>query len=157
MTPSNIVVRPATTDDIEFMVHLFLQIRYQMSPLGEGIDVDAVVQGTRTATREQVQGKLPDSITNVIEVDGKRIGRLRVVRPGDEIMVAGLQILPSYQLRGIGSAVLNEVIGEAAARVVPVVLEVEKGNPRAEALYTNLGFERYGETADAYQMRRMPA
>ncbi|MGB3305511.1 MAG: GNAT family N-acetyltransferase [Thermomicrobiales bacterium] len=153
----SITVRPVTTDDIEFMVHLFLQVRYQLSPLGDGIDVDAVVNGTRAATREQAQGKIPQSVTNVIMADGQRVGRLRLVRPGSEIEVAGLQILPSYQRQGVGEAVLTQVIDEATAQGLPVVIAVDKDNPSPEALYTRLGFERYGEIAAAFKLRRMTA
>lgn len=153
----NIVVRPATTDDIEFMVHLFLQINYQLNPLGEGVNVDAIVNGTRDATLEQVQGKIADSITNVVEVDQRRVGRLRVIRSDNEIMVAGLQILPGFQSQGIGSTVISELIEEARSKSVPVVLEVEKDNPAAEKLYARLGFKHYGETEAAYKMRLQAA
>lgn len=153
----SIQVRPATSDDIEFMVHLFLQIRYQLSPLGEGIDVDAVVNGTRQATAEQVQGKVANSVTNVIECENNRVGRLRIVDTGEEVLIAGLQILPSYQQRGVGTTVINGVIDAASSRSLPVVVEAEKDNPVAQALYARLGFERYGETVDAYKLRRLPA
>jgi len=157
LDPRNVMVRPATTDDIEFMVHLFLQIRYQLSPLGDGVDVDAIVNGTRTATREQVQGHVANSVTNVIEYDDRRVGRLRVVRADGQIAIAGLQILPGFQRRGVGTAVINNLIEEAAATSMPVLLEVEKDNPEAESLYTRLGFERYGETGDTYRMRYVTA
>lgn len=152
----NIVVRPATTDDVEFMVHLFLQINYQLSPLGEDVNVDAIVNGTREATLEQVQGKIADSVTNVIEFDQHRVGRLRVIRTDDEITIGGLQILPSFQNHGIGFTVVSELIKEARSKSVPVELEVEKENSNAERLYIRLGFERYGETEVAYKMR-LPA
>lgn len=151
----DIVVRPATTDDIEFMVHLFLQIRYQLSPLGDGVDVDAVVRGTRVATRDQVQGRVANSVTNVIECDGQKVGRLRVIRTPGEIMIGGLHILPSFQHHGIGSRVLTDLAREATSKRVPLVLEVEKDNTGAARLYDRLGFERYGETDDAYKMRRL--
>lgn len=146
-------VRPATTDDIEFMVHLFLELARQRSPSGEGMDVDAIVQGTREGTLEQVQGKLANSTTNVIEFNGQRVGRLRVVRTDDEIKIAGIQILPNFQSLGIGSTVITELIREAMNKALPIVLEVDKDNQRPESLYLRLGFERYGETETTFQMR----
>jgi hypothetical protein len=62
-----------TTDDIEFMVQLFLLLALQRNPTGEGLNVDAIVQGTREATLEQARGKLKDSTTYVIEFDGQRV------------------------------------------------------------------------------------
>ena len=146
-------VRPATKDDIDFMVHLFLELARQRDPSGEGTDVDAIVQGTRATTLEQVQGQFPNSVTNVIQFSGERVGRLRVVRTGKEIMIAGIQILPAFQSRGIGSAVIGELIEEATDTALPLVLEVDKDNLWPESLYRRLGFERYGETEATFQMR----
>jgi ribosomal protein S18 acetylase RimI-like enzyme len=146
-------VRPATTDDIEFMVHLFLQLARQRNPTGEGDNVDAIVQGTRETTLYQVQGKIENSTTYVIEFDGQSAGRLRVVRTAEQIEIAGIQILPDYQSSGVGTTVISELIGEGKHKTVPVVLEVDKDNPRAERLYLRLGFVRYGETNDTFRMR----
>ena len=146
-------VRTATTDDIEFMVHLFLELARQRSPSGEGMDVDAIVEGTREVTLEQVRGKLANSTTNVIEFNGQRVGRLRVIRTDDEIKIAGIQILPNFQSLGIGSTVITELIREAMNKALPIVLEVDKDNQRPESLYLRLGFKRYGETETTFQMR----
>jgi hypothetical protein len=80
-----VVIRQATTDDIEFMVQLFVLLAVERNPNREGLDVEAIVQGTRQATREQVQGKLKESTTYAIESDGERVGRLRVVRTAAQI------------------------------------------------------------------------
>ena len=42
-----IAVRPATTDDIEFMVQLFLLLAVQRNPNRKGLDGEAIVQDTR--------------------------------------------------------------------------------------------------------------
>jgi ribosomal protein S18 acetylase RimI-like enzyme len=148
-----VVVRPATTDDIAFMDHLFVLLARQRNPNGEGINVEAIVHGTREATREQVQGKLTDSTTYVIEFDGQRVGRLRVVRTAGQIEIAGIQVLPGYQSRGIGTAVITALMQEGTTKALPVVLQVEKDNPDAKRLYLRLGFEQDGETHDTYRMR----
>jgi len=146
-------VRPATPGDVAFMIQLFLDLAWQRSPTGEGIDVGAIEGGTRNATLEQVQGKLEDSITYVIEADGEPVGRLRVVRPEGRIEIAGLQVLPARQDRGIGTAVVTTVLHEGAARGVPVVLEVDKDNPDARRLYERLGFREFDETPETCWMR----
>jgi ribosomal protein S18 acetylase RimI-like enzyme len=135
------------------MVQLFLGLAYQRSPSGAGVNVDAITQGTEHATLEQVQGHLEDSITYVIEADGQPAGRLRVVRTAGQIEIAGLQVLPEYQNRGIGTDVVTTLTQEGATRAVPVVLEVEKDNPDALRLYLRLGFTQFGETPETYCLR----
>lgn len=148
-----VAVRPMTTDDIEFMVQLFLLLPLQRNPTGEGLNVDAIVQGTREATLEQARRKLKDSTTYVIEFDGQRVGRLRVVRTDEQIEIAGLQVLPAYQGRGIGTAVMTTLMQEGQTKALPVVLQVDKDNPDAKRLYLRLGLAQYGETHDTFRMR----
>lgn len=145
-------VRPAMEGDIDFMVQLFLDLARQRNPTGHGVDVEAIEQGTRIATLEQVQGKLEDSTTNVIEFNGQLAGRLRVVRTATQIEIAGLQVLPDYQGYGLGTAVITEIVREGQTRAIPVVLQVDKDNPDARRLYLRLEFEQVGETDDTYWM-----
>lgn len=152
----SVTVRPATTDDIEFMVQLFLRLAFQRNPNREGVNVDAIVQGTQEATLEQVQGKVKDSVTYVIEFDGRSAGRLRVVRTAEQIEIAGLQVLPDDQGRGIGTSVIMALLQEGKTKGVPVVLQVEKDNPDAKRLYLRLGFEPQGETHDTTLMTVRP-
>jgi ribosomal protein S18 acetylase RimI-like enzyme len=89
----------------------------------------------------------------VIEFDGQRVGRLRVVRTAGQIEIAGIQVLPGYQSRGIGTAVITPLLQEGQTKALPVVLQVEKDNPDAKRLYLRLGFEQDGETHDTLWMR----
>lgn len=148
-----VAVRQVTIDDIEFMVQLFLLLAFQRNPNGEGLKVEAIVQGTREATLEQVQGKVKDSTTYVIELEGERVGRLRVVRTAEQIEIAGIQVLPTYQRRGIGAFVIASLMREVQTNALPVVLQVDKDNPDARRLYLRLGFEQESETHDTFWMR----
>jgi hypothetical protein len=58
LSPSqSVAVRPATTDDIEFIVQLFLALAVQRNPNREGLNVEAIVHGTREATSDRCAGK----------------------------------------------------------------------------------------------------
>jgi len=81
----------------------------------------------------------------IIQFDGKDIGRLRIVRSADEIYVGGIQILPTYQNKRIGSAIFEDLIIEAKELKVPIVLEVSKVNDIAKKFYKKLGFLKVGE------------
>src|SRR5262249_34080406 len=84
----------------------------------------------RLSTRDEVQGKIEDSTTYVIASEGKDVGRIRVVRTERHVLIAGIQILPEHQNKGIGSGVIQSLLHEGRARHIPVTLEVEKDNPR---------------------------
>lgn len=131
-------------------MQLFLRVNFRGNP--DGPNIDAILRDARGATSDQVRGKVADSTTYVIVSEGERVGRLRVVRPARHIEIAGLQVLPTYQRRGIGTAVIAALLHEGETRGVPVVLQVEKDNPEAKRLYLRLGFEQQGETRERFSM-----
>lgn len=142
-------VTPATLDDVEFLVRLLAAVygRNDDEEIQRGYDA-------RTAgdVEDQVLGKVENSTTYIIRVGAERVGRLRVVRTPERSHLAGIQIHPAHQARGIGTSVITAVLEEARERNVPVELEVAKGNPNAERLYVRLGFRRFGEQGNDYLM-----
>ncbi len=77
----------------------------------------------------------------IIQCEGKDIGRLRVVRSKEFIYIGGLQILPKFQGRGIGKAVMGDLIIESKQIKVPIKLEVHHVNNKAISFYTKMGFQ----------------
>ena len=75
----------------------------------------------------------------VIEVSGNLVGVLDYTFHPDRLEINRISIDPSHQRRGIGSAVLVELIESADLRRVPATLEVFDINP-ARRLYERLGF-----------------
>jgi ribosomal protein S18 acetylase RimI-like enzyme len=150
LTPE-VIWRPVTPDDVDFMIELFLALRRQQEP-GTELDLDAITEGTRAATLEQAQGRLADSTTYVIELVGTPIGRLRVVRTDSLLEIAGLQIHPEHQNGGAGTTVVSTLVHEARDRQVPALLEVGKDNPDARRLYLRLGFTDVSETDVVHRM-----
>jgi GNAT superfamily N-acetyltransferase len=96
-------------------VQLFLRANFQGNA-EEVPYIDAMLQDAREATRNQVQGKVAHSTTYVIVSEGERVGRLRVVRPAQHIEIAGLQVLPTHQRRGIGTAVIRAILDEGTTQ-----------------------------------------
>ena len=88
-----------------------------------------------------------------------RLGRV----PPYEYEIHTVGVDPDYQGRGIGRAMMIELLA-AAGPEATVYLEVRTDNVAAIGLYTGLGFERVGlrkryyqaSGADAYTMRRQP-
>ena len=149
---NDIAVRPATRDDIDFVARVLLFANLEQHEKREGWNEAAFLEGARAGTDDEVQGKVKDSTTYVVLFQGERVGRLRVVRTGEQLEIAGIQLLPEYQNRGIGSAVIESLIQEGKTQNVPVVLEVGKDNPNAKRLYLRLGFEQLSENHDRFLM-----
>jgi ribosomal protein S18 acetylase RimI-like enzyme len=73
-------------------------------------------------------------------------------RPTD-LFLARLYLRPQAQGKGLGSAVLGDLLGQARAAGRSVELQVLKVNGRAQRFYARHGFERVGER-EAYWLMR---
>ena len=92
----------------------------------------------------------------IIVVDGVDAGVLIVHREATRLVLEEIQLLPEYQARGVGTAVLRDLMAEAASAAVPVELQVLKVNP-ARALYERLGFALASETDTHHLMSARPS
>lgn len=90
---------------------------------------------------------------SVIGVGGQPAGRLWLERRPETLHIVELQLLPEAQGRGIGTAVVQQVIEQGARQGVPITLSVVPANPGARRLYERLGFEVSGYEAPFIHMR----
>jgi ribosomal protein S18 acetylase RimI-like enzyme len=74
-----------------------------------------------------------------------------------KLYVTDLQVLPELQGRGMGTAVLREIIAKAATFGIPVALQVLRVNRRAQRLYERLGFRVTGTSDTSIHMRHPAA
>ena len=81
----------------------------------------------------------PDATFDVIVVDGEPAGRLYVYRGDSDIRIVDIALLPEYRGRGLGSALMRDLLAEADADGKSVTIHVERMNP-ALRLYGRLGF-----------------
>jgi ribosomal-protein-alanine N-acetyltransferase len=104
----------------------------------------------------------PDTRRYVVaEVEGTIVGYAGVMVIDTTADIQTIGVLPAYEGRGIGTALLGELLAEAARRGArEVLLEVRADNPRAQLLYTRTGFEKistrrryYRDGVDAEVMR----
>jgi GNAT superfamily N-acetyltransferase len=142
-------LRPATLADVPFLREVVIAATRDQDRFPAGFDEPGWRAGFAAWSAEQITA---GPGTFVIECDGGPVGRLRLVDSPHCLEVAGLQLLPSAQSRGIGTAVLLRLAAEAAPR--PLTLCVEKDNTQARALYERLGFVPDGETETEYRLRR---
>jgi ribosomal protein S18 acetylase RimI-like enzyme len=88
----------------------------------------------------------------VIVIDGRDVGVLEVEERPVEVFLANIEIAPEQQNRGLGAAIITDILHDAHARRLPVTLQVNRVNP-ARWLYERLGFVETGRTETHYLMR----
>ena len=70
----------------------------------------------------------------------------------DQGEIANIAVAPDQRGRGVGRALLDAALGEAAARGIGAVyLEVRDSNQRARELYASRGFEEIGRRRRYYR------
>lgn len=147
MTNHRIIFRPAKDEDREWLWTL------KRATMREY--VAAVFGWEDEAQRRMFEAKFEPARLRIIQSEGRDVGLLEYEERADHFFLARLEILPVFQNRGIGSAVIGAVIETAQAEAKGVRLQVLRSNP-ARRLYERLGFLPEEETATHCRMRREP-
>lgn len=92
----------------------------------------------------------------MILCDGIRCGYVCIEERPDDIHVRELVVHPDFQNRGVGSALLRQVMARAQERQVPVRLGTCHKN-RAQHLYRRLGFGEFDRTNTHVLLQWVPA
>jgi ribosomal protein S18 acetylase RimI-like enzyme len=91
--------------------------------------------------------------TSFIVTQGQRVGAIELEDRRSELFVRNLNILPAWQNRGVGTAVMRRILSRAARRGVHVSLQVLELNIAARRFYERLGFILVSATPPHLQMR----
>ena len=151
-------LRPVEDADRAFLVELYgstreeelAQVSWQPGAR------EAFVEQQFAAQDAHYRANYPGATLDVIEVDGERAGRLYVHRGPSDIRIMDIALAPSFRGRGIGTALLRELMAEADSSGRKLSIHVEMNNP-ARALYDRLGFHPAGEHGVYVLMERPPA
>jgi ribosomal protein S18 acetylase RimI-like enzyme len=137
--------RLATEQDVPFL----LALRHQ------SMDQHLTASGASTSEAEHLSRLMYRfDCAEVLLRNGVPAGLLKVARDPPEWKIIQIQFMPELQGKGLGALLLNQVISEAKAANVALVLTVLKANP-AKGLYERLGFvvDVEGEDEFEYRMR----
>ena len=149
-------IRPAKPSDVGFLADVVVEATRAQGRWPADFDEAEFRRRYVSWTEAQVRGEDPHSATSVIELAGEAVGRLRIVRDGQRIELAGIQLHPRVQGRGLGTAIIDDLKSEAERTGVPLELAVEHDNPRARTLYERLRFVKIGEDAKEARFRWQP-
>jgi len=146
-------LRAAREDDEEFLYRVYAGTRVEeLAPVPWSAEQrEAFLRMQFHAQDTDYHRNYPDAAFLVVESAGVPIGRLYIDRRPDELRVVDIALLPERRGKGIGGALMEQVLAEAGSRGVPVRIHVEHFNP-ALHLYQRLGFRRIGDTGVYYFM-----
>ncbi len=145
-----IAFRPEVEEDIAFLLFLYGTTRAEELTRVDwtGEQKLAFVASQFDAQRSHYRQRYPGAEFQVIELEGRLIGRLYLYQMPGELRIMDIALLPAVQRRGIGEMLLREIHERAAANGDFVSIHVEQGNS-ALNLYERLGY-RTVETVGPY-------
>jgi GNAT superfamily N-acetyltransferase len=127
---------------MEFLYRVYADSRAQeMALIADWTDEqkESFLRFQFQAQHRHYQEHYPGARYDLILRDGRPIGRLYVCDLEEEIRLMDIALLASERNRGIGSALMKELLDRAAGLGNRVSLHVEEYNP-AKRLYERLGF-----------------
>ena len=91
---------------------------------------------------------------DIIEFEGKPIGRLALSWESDHLFCVDIIILPKYRKQSIGSAIMEAIVKEVDRRGITSSLMFEKWKPYLEKFYERYGFKTTKEHPMHFYMDR---
>jgi ribosomal protein S18 acetylase RimI-like enzyme len=134
--------RPERAEDADFRFRLFWQSRppeFALLPLAPPA-MEQLMRFQFQAQTVSYRTEFPDARFDIIELDGRAVGRIIVDRSDKRVLIVDQAIVPELRNRGIGTAVMRAVMEEARAAALPVRLHVATSNDPSLRLYLRLGF-----------------
>jgi ribosomal protein S18 acetylase RimI-like enzyme len=154
---TSVALRPVRPEDEAFLYEVYASTRADEMALVAWNEEqkDAFLHMQFNAQRTHYQKYYPRAEYQVIQRDENSIGRLIVDRSKNPILVIDIAILPEYRNNGIGTALITDLMAEAANLDWAIILHVEVFNP-AIKLYERLGFVKTNEQGIYYEMMWRP-
>ena len=140
--PKKVAIRPASVADEVFLDRLDADRR----SAGLGLldlpadQLDLLVRMQGRGQREGYAGAYPGARNWLAVVDGEPVGRVLVDEGPHGHRIVDVAVLQSHHGRGVGTVLVQQVLGRAGAAGVPVRLRAAAHDERLVAWYRGLGF-----------------
>lgn len=145
--PPPYALRPATVEDFSFLYDLHVGCLKGYVAQIWGWD-DA-------AQAAMFRERFAPEASRIVIADGRALGVLATERRPEGWLIGNIAIAPPQQGRGLGAAIIGDLLTQAAREGVPTRLQVLRVNP-ARRLYERLGFRVEGETPTHYLLCAEP-
>jgi RimJ/RimL family protein N-acetyltransferase len=152
-----LMTRPETDADIPFLGALYASTRMEELAVTSWSEAQkhAFLDMQFQAQRAHYRRHYPEADWFVVERQGERIGRLYLERWPSQHRIIDIAFVAEHCGKGFGTALLEDLIDEAASVGKAVSIHVEKHNP-ARRLYLRLGFA-VTEDKGVYDLMVRPA
>ena len=154
-----VVLRPAAEADYEELVRVYASTRADEVAQVTWWDDDQKLAFCRSqyeAQKREYDARFPGAEYDVIELDGRTVGRVWVGRAEHEIRLLDIALLPEAQRRGLGAAIVGALIEEARASGKRLRHMVFVLNTDARRFYERLDFRVFEEVAGYLHMEWAP-
>ncbi|MDP1582532.1 MAG: GNAT family N-acetyltransferase [Bradyrhizobium sp.] len=154
---SGLGFRTLTESDLPFLAQVYASTRAEELAVTDWSDEHkaAFLEAQFRAQHAHYQRYYPNADWLVTMRGGEDIGRLYLERWPTQHRIIDIAFLPEHRGKGLGAALLRDLIDEAAACGKAVSIHVEKLNP-AMRLYRRLGFTTE-EDKGVYDLMRWSA
>ncbi len=154
----DITLRPVREEDRDFLRRLYASTRAE--ELAQVTDwsaeqKEAFLTQQFEAQHHHYQTYYAGASFDIVRGDGEPIGRLYVSRWEREIRVVDVALVPEARGRGVGGALLRDLLAEGKRTGRTVSVHVERFNP-AQRLYRRLGFREVEENGPYFLMEWRP-
>jgi len=137
-------LRPVSPGDDQFLLSIYASTRQDELAQAEWQEdqKEAFLRWQFDLQRKEYEARFPDADYRVIVIDGERAGRIWTGADDEQIRLLDIALLPQFQNRGVGTALLERLKSEAqnarkALRHMVFVL-----NNEADRFYERLGFKK---------------
>lgn len=146
--PMNYALRPATDGDYDFLYAL------HCATIREAVEA---TWGWDDAFQEAFfRERWDPAARQVVVVDGQDVGVLVLEERDGDLFLGLIEIAPTHQRRGLGTAIIRDLQEQARGQRRAVTLQVLKANRAARRLYQRLGFRNVEERRERFVMRWEP-
>jgi ribosomal protein S18 acetylase RimI-like enzyme len=155
-----VTLRPETAEDEPFLRRLILEtIAGELCASAWPEPLRGHLLGIQYAARRQShRTNFPQAASYIIRAAAIDSGWAVVIDMPNEIRLVEIMVSPEMRSRGIGTAVIRQILATAAASGKPVRLNVNVTNRAAIALYERLGFRGIeGDEVQQVMERLTPA
>ena len=155
---STVTLRPALPQDESFLYDLYSAVRAAEFALAP-VSAEQKEQLIRMQFQSQMASyarSFPNSCCQVVLLDGELVGRLWVAQDEREIHLVDIAVHPTVQHKGIGTALLQRIQGEATRAGLPIRSCVFRFNPGSFRFHQRLGFSVYREDDLQFYMEWRP-
>jgi GNAT superfamily N-acetyltransferase len=140
-------LRPVSAGDDDFLLSIYASTREDelaQTEWAEG-QKEIFLRWQFEMQRREYDARFPDAAYYVVLVDQQPAGRIWVGSDDEQIRLLDIALLPAFQNRGVGTALVQRLINYAANNGKVLRHMVFVLNNNAERFYERLGFEQIEE------------